>query len=262
MTIDREPNGDFSELYPEAAFSSDTRERKAWTIVAVLQDFLGPELKRLRLLDLGCSAGIISHHLAGRFERVVGVDIDRAALEVAQKQFKNGNLDFARVDGMNLGFLDGTFDAVLCNHIYEHVPDARKLLDEINRVLKPGGVCYFAADNRYCVWEPHHRLPFLSWLPRTMSNVYLRLAGKGDVYREKLLSCGKLRSLVREFSLVDYTQKIIQSPHLFYAGYMLKEGSCKYRMANLIARHVYRLCPGYIWLLQKARDETRLPLGR
>lgn len=251
MTTDREPRRDFSERYPGAAFSSDIRGKKARTILAVLEDFLNADLKGLKLLDLGSSAGMVSHRLADRFKRVVGVDVDRGAVDFARQHFKKANLDFALADGMNLAFLDGIFDVVICNHIYEHVPDAGTLLDEISRVLRPGGVCYFGADNRLCVWEPHHRLPFLSWLPGPVSNFYLRLSGRGRVYEEKLLSCRGLRALVTKFSIIDYTRKIIENPSLFCANYMLEAGSFRYKMANLVVRYAYPLCPGYIWLLQK-----------
>jgi SAM-dependent methyltransferase len=39
------------------------------------------------------------------------------------------------------------------------------LLDEVWRVLKPGGLAYLACPNRYSLVEPHYRLPFLSWFP-------------------------------------------------------------------------------------------------
>jgi ubiquinone/menaquinone biosynthesis C-methylase UbiE len=44
-----------------------------------------------------------------------------------------------RMDVTSLQFPDGTFDAVVCNHVLEHVEDDRKALAEMYRVLKPGG---------------------------------------------------------------------------------------------------------------------------
>jgi len=43
------------------------------------------------------------------------------------------------VDITNLPFEEGIFDAVICNHVLEHIPDDKKALDEIYRILKPGG---------------------------------------------------------------------------------------------------------------------------
>jgi len=44
-----------------------------------------------------------------------------------------------RMDIANLGFMDRTFDAIICSHVLEHVPDDRRALSELFRVLKPGG---------------------------------------------------------------------------------------------------------------------------
>jgi SAM-dependent methyltransferase len=44
-----------------------------------------------------------------------------------------------RIDVTAIDYPDGTFDAVICNHVLEHVPDDRRAMSEIRRVLKPGG---------------------------------------------------------------------------------------------------------------------------
>ncbi len=52
------------------------------------------------------------------------------------------------------------FDVVTCTHIYEHVPDAQRMMDEIYRVLGTGRrLCYFAAENRIRLWDGHYDLP-------------------------------------------------------------------------------------------------------
>lgn len=244
--------GSFSDIFPEAVFSVEGRERKAQTTLAVLRDFLKDvDLKSLRLLDLGSSAGIISNYLSNYFGKVFAMDIDRSAVHSAQRSFKRHNLHFVVSDAMDAPFPDDAFDVLVCAHIYEHVPDPRRLMDEIHRVLKPGGVCYFAADNRLTIREPHYNLPFLSLLPRPLSHVYLRLSGKGSHYDERLLTYGALRKLVNGFSLTDFTEKIVQSPRFFHADYMIPEGTIKARVARWVVRYAYGLCPGYVWLLQK-----------
>jgi SAM-dependent methyltransferase len=122
---------------------------------------------------------------------------------------------------------------------------------EIFRVLKPGGVCYFAAGNRLAVREPHHGLTFLSWLPRPAADAYVRLFRKGRRYHEKHLTLWGLRRLVRKFILRDYTRRMIERPQDFGMEYLLRPGSRGHRLAVLGARHLYWLCPTYIWLLEK-----------
>ncbi|MCK5359601.1 MAG: methyltransferase domain-containing protein, partial [Gammaproteobacteria bacterium] len=139
----------------------------------------------------------------------------------------------------------------ICSQVYEHVIDARQMMDEIYRVLKPEGICYFAAGNRLAIDEHHHHLPFLSAIPRPLGHLYLRLAGKGKYYYEKHLSYWGLKSLVSRFQIVDYTAEVINDPKRYATDYMLEPGSSKQKFARLIVKRFYWLCPGYIWLLKK-----------
>ena len=152
---------------------------------------------------------------------------------------------------MDLSFPESTFDVVVCTQIYEHVPDAQTMINEIFRILKPGGVCYFAAGNRLNIIEPHYKLPFLSVLPRPLAHIYLKLAGKGNYYHEKHLILYNLKRLVSDFKVHDYTEKIINDPGKYHAEYMLTPGSIKYKIAEFIVTYIYWLCPTYIWILEK-----------
>ncbi|KPK33080.1 MAG: hypothetical protein AMK70_09735, partial [Nitrospira bacterium SG8_35_1] len=144
----------YSQRMEGAVFDRERRERKAETIRAVLQDFLKNDLSSMPLLDVGSAAGFIDNYLADHFAKVVGLDIDQEAVNFAQKSFQKKNLAFKVADGMEIPFPDNEFNIVLCTHIYEHVPDAQVLMKEISRVLKPGGICYFAAGNRLSLMEP------------------------------------------------------------------------------------------------------------
>jgi 2-polyprenyl-3-methyl-5-hydroxy-6-metoxy-1,4-benzoquinol methylase len=154
-------------------FDQASRKNRGQKIINILSDFAGKKnLKKLRVLDLGCSTGIIDYFLANHFREIVGVDIDRNAIKFAQKNFKKSNLLFKTHDGLNLSFKKESFDLVICNHVYEHVSDSKKLFKEIFRILKPDGFCYLAATNKYQVIEPHYGLPFLSFLPKEAANQY------------------------------------------------------------------------------------------
>jgi len=251
MSHSRELQRNFSKILPEAVFSKESRERKAKTMIAVLRDFLKVDLETLSLLDLGASSGIIASYLSYSFKKVVAIDIDGEAVQFAKRNARQENLEFALVNAMDIPFSESVFDVVICAQVYEHVPNADRLMEEIYRVLKPGGICYFAAGNRLNIREPHYQLPFLSILPKPLSHIYFRLSGKGKFYYENFLTCGGLQKLVHNFSVIDYTHKIISNSKFFSTDYMIPEGSLKARVANMIVRHAYWLCPGYVWLLQK-----------
>jgi ubiquinone/menaquinone biosynthesis C-methylase UbiE len=234
----------------DSMHSLEDRRRKANTMVLVLRECLGGSLAGARVLNLGCSTGIIDEFIAPSVGTMVGADIDAAGIELAQSRRTAPNLRFEIGDAMDLRFEDAEFDVVICSQVYEHVPDATRLMSQIGRVLAPGGLCYFAATNRWAVMEKHHHLPFLSWLPQALADRYMRAAGKGSSYYEKHLGYFRLRTLVDAFDVEDFTGRILGDPERYGAGYMIGRG---FRRA--VARAFYAvarpLFPGYIWILRK-----------
>lgn len=234
-----------------AMYQVDGRQRKAKTMVSVLKDILQDDLSELSLLNVGGSAGIIDEYLSRYFGSVIGVDIDEKAIDHANNNFQKNNLRFDVGDAMGLQYENQFFDVVVCSQVYEHVPDASKMMREIFRVLKPGGVCYFAAGNRVMWNEPHYNLPLLSVIPRPLSHLYMRLMGKGKHYYEKHLSYWGLRDLVKDFELVDFTKSIVNDPSRFDADYMIHSGTFKSSLAKFVANYLYFFMPGYIWVLKR-----------
>lgn len=240
----------YSELKP-SVFNLEKRQRKAVTVVKVCQDFLQTEdLSNLMLLDVGSSSGIIDNFLADHFGSVTGIDIDAPAMAWAQANFQKANLHYAQGDAMQLAFANDQFDVVVCSHVYEHVPNPKVMFEEIHRVLKPGGFCYFSGNNRVMWTEPHYGLPLLSLLPRPLAHRYIQLAGKGDYYHEKHLGYRALIRLCENFQLHDYSRAIIRDPARFGAEYMLAPDSPKWRLAKTVVRIAPWATP-HIWLLQK-----------
>ncbi|HUJ04506.1 MAG TPA: methyltransferase domain-containing protein [Streptosporangiaceae bacterium] len=102
-----------------------------------------------RLLDLGCGGGRHAFEAARRGARVVAVDTDRAELDGVAAIFAGmaqaGEIP-AGASGMTvagdatrLPFPDGAFDTVIAAEVLEHLPADQKAMDEIARVLRPGG---------------------------------------------------------------------------------------------------------------------------
>jgi 2-polyprenyl-3-methyl-5-hydroxy-6-metoxy-1,4-benzoquinol methylase len=207
----------------------------------------------LNVLDLGCSTGLMTHVLAPHFKHTFGTDIDLHALEYARTA-KTCRAVFLPSDALSLPFKSEVFDVVICAHVYEHVPDSAKLMAEIHRVLKWEGICFFAAGNRLRLLEPHYRLPFLSMLPSTLADTYLRITAKGSRYEEKHLTYWGLKKLVANFQVLDYTKKILQDPEKYSATDLCTPGSAKQRGAILFSGLAYGLVPTYIFLLKKTKS--------
>ncbi|MHC1741660.1 MAG: class I SAM-dependent methyltransferase [Syntrophobacteraceae bacterium] len=248
----------FSRLIGRAMYDEPKRHHKAKKIVAVISDYAQGCQTEFTVLDVGCSTGIMTHYLADHFRMIAGVDIDEEALRYASKQGhgKAAREWFLASDAMAMPFLDDSFDAAVCAHVYEHVPDASRLMAEIHRVLKPGGICFFSAGNRLSLMEPHHRLPLLSVLPKPLANFYLRKAGKGNVYYENHLTYWGLRKLLSDFEIIDYTSAVLADPERFAATDVCPPRSRRQRIALLVSRIAYWLIPTYIFLLRKSANEA------
>jgi SAM-dependent methyltransferase len=99
----------------------------------------------MRLLDAGCGPGSITVGLAEAVApgEVIGIDIAPEVLAPARalvRQRGLNNVRFQQGDVDALPFDDATFDAVFAHTLLEHVADGVRVLRELQRVLRPGGV--------------------------------------------------------------------------------------------------------------------------
>jgi SAM-dependent methyltransferase len=100
---------------------------------------------RRRVLDLGCRDGALTQAYAGGNE-IVGVDADREALAEAQKL--GIETHWADLDEP-LGFEDANFDVVVAGELLEHLRDPKRVVADVRRVLRPGGVFVASVPNAY-----------------------------------------------------------------------------------------------------------------
>jgi SAM-dependent methyltransferase len=99
-----------------------------------------------RVLDVGCGEGRHTHASALERVDVVGVDLDPARVREARDGFEAEVADaartrpgFCRADAFDLPFRTGAFDVVICSEVLEHLPEYDRAVDELDRVLAPGG---------------------------------------------------------------------------------------------------------------------------
>lgn len=93
-----------------------------------------------KLLDMGCGDGIFGE-LAGFPDDATGVDLDQPSLEIRGAVLKHAQSIYA--DARDLPFESETFQTVVSNSVFEHLPDLARCLAEIHRVLAPNGCLAF-----------------------------------------------------------------------------------------------------------------------
>lgn len=112
--------------------------------------FLEPfikELKNLKVLEIGCGNGSMVGYLKSLGIDILGIDMNEKYLKNAGSRF--GKESFKLMRGEDLLFEDNSFDIVLSFDLLEHIPDTKKHLEEVKRVLKNNGKYLLQTPNRY-----------------------------------------------------------------------------------------------------------------
>ena len=101
-----------------------------------------------RVLDVASGEGYGAALLARHAADVVGVDVDEGAVDHARRMYYAGNLRFLRGSVTEVPLADASVDVVTSFETIEHVAEHEKMLDELRRVLAPGGVLVISSPNK------------------------------------------------------------------------------------------------------------------
>ncbi len=124
----------------------------------------------LNVLDIGGGAGDAAMVWARAGHRTVCVDIssDLIAVGTSRSEEQNLDIDFRVGSATDLPVDDESCDVVLLPELLEHVADWQTCLDEVGRVLKPGGITFLSTTNKWCPKQQEFRLPLYSWYPHAL----------------------------------------------------------------------------------------------
>jgi ubiquinone/menaquinone biosynthesis C-methylase UbiE len=146
------------------------------------------------VLEIGCGIGIDAAEFARHGAQVTALDLSPKNIELAKKYFAYNNLEGTLLVGNaeEMCFDDNAFDAVVAIGVFIYTPNTQKAIDEVLRVVKPGGkvICMF--------WNR------ISWYP-----LLVRLSGKNFDHEEKdapliqLYSVSEIKRMFEKFARVE-----------------------------------------------------------
>jgi 2-polyprenyl-3-methyl-5-hydroxy-6-metoxy-1,4-benzoquinol methylase len=113
--------------------------------------------------DLGCGTGYGSNLIAfSGAKKVYGIDIDKKAIEYAQKNHSHENISYIQASAEKTKLPDKSIDVAISFETIEHLEHPEKLLLEIKRILKPGGICILSTPNAQYSYgdNPYHLKEF------------------------------------------------------------------------------------------------------
>jgi len=147
------------------------------------------------VLDLGCAGGFMAEALVQRGADVTGIDPAAEAIDAARAHARQGGLRIGYDVGVGeaLPYHNASFDAVVCVDVLEHVVDLNKVLSEVARTLRPGGLFLFDTINR----NPLARLATI-----TIAEDVLRLLPRGTHDPAMFIKPAELRTAMIGAGLV------------------------------------------------------------
>ena len=230
-----------------------SRFEKGKKIISIIQFRTSSDLKDKKCLDIGCSTGEITEFLSEYFGSVIGFDINKDAI-VKNKKYKSQ--PYVLASSSAVPFRDSEFDVIICAQVYEHVESQELLVEEIKRLLKKDGVCFFSGPNKYALMEEHYLLPLLSWFPKKISGIYMKLFKKGNYYEPNPLSYKSLKHLLIRFCITDYTIQLIRNPNKFSMPKSRISIFLK-KMPNWLLHFFLTFTPNFNFILEHSHEESK-----
>jgi ubiquinone/menaquinone biosynthesis C-methylase UbiE len=141
--------GKIAQTYDYARIN-DIRQKEALDREAtIIRSFLNKTPKG-KILDVACGTGIMFDNYKGR--EIYGVDISQDMLRIAQDKYPEAKL--TKADAENLPFPDNYFSAAITSRFICHIPNYRKVISEISRVVRPGGTIIIDFFNKHSLALP------------------------------------------------------------------------------------------------------------
>lgn len=204
-------------------------KRRARKIIRGLNPKDGDEV-----IDLGCGDGFYLH-LLGSLPlklKLLGFEYDNIVLKNAKKNLKNKKVKFLWGDIQRMPFNDNSLKKVILTEVLEHIPDDRKALTEIYRVLKPNGIILITVPNwRFpFLWDP------INWVLQNIFGIHIGGTGFFAGIWARHLRLYKRDDLVRLIKKTGF--KIEEEDELTTRALPFN-----HYLVNLVARVLYDIKP-------------------
>ncbi|MGQ4646696.1 methyltransferase domain-containing protein [Lyngbya aestuarii] len=167
------------------------------------------DIRGKRLLDLGCGAGENSVYFAKQGAQTVATDYSPGMVAVALQLAASQGIEIEgrTANAMALDFPENSFDIVYASNLLHHIPDPKIALQEMHRVLKPGG--------KACFWDPLKHNPVI--------NVYRRMATEVRTEDEMPLDINLINYIKSLFSETAYDTFWLATLWIFLHFYLIEK---------------------------------------
>lgn len=133
----------------ETNIYNEFHKRRMDSTIYLLKLALDENILKPKILDIGCGQGHITAEIRKNFSdaEISGLDYSISAINYAVDKFQG--IDFCVADAYSPPYCKHYFDVVVCNNLWEHLPDPLLLLKGIRRILKKKGALIISTPSRY-----------------------------------------------------------------------------------------------------------------
>jgi len=134
------------------------------------------DLKNLKMFEPGCGVGSFALLASKQGAFAVGCDTRKDILKLgrALNRIEKGEAHFVVADCLHMPFKENFFDYAFLWDVLEHTTEQEKMLQEVFLTLSYRGVLLSKISNRMFPVEPHTLLPFLSYLPKSKADFFVK----------------------------------------------------------------------------------------
>lgn len=237
---------EYSDSYEHEKLVRDW-EKKGEVAKNVVGDFTrrAGDPRGKKVLDIGFGNGEYAIAFSRAGAEVTGVEVNPVLGSLAKDRANASGVhpELIVYDGSSLPFGDNSFDHAYSISVLEHTSDPRRVLEEVCRVLKPGGTFYLAFPNRIALRETHTGIYGPNYLPRSAARFVLKhVWGRDSIDELNLHFIGYLK-------LTRFLKRTSFRVRLEYGGSGLR-GMLK-RLLGLFGMHHSSILTSVMVVLEK-----------
>lgn len=211
-------NEKFNEHADQFPDNVDLNDKRVKVLKKLFADLNGKTV-----LDVGCGKGRFSKVMIDLGANVNGIEPSEKLLHEARK-IQGGS--FLLGSSTRIPFPNETFDCILCIEVLQHIPDLKRAIHEMMRVLKPEGKIIIIDRNKLCfirsLWKKY----------KEWKNEWLY--PNNFPFREKSFTPGEMKKI-----LFPYCKKI----KVRYLGEYIQKGNPFYLFCIYLSEIISRICP-------------------
>lgn len=155
--------------------------------VRIIEQYTGT-IKGKDVLCIGSGWGGTTVAAGNLGARAIGIEPDKELIEISKLRAiaRSIECNFIIGKGEKLPFGDRTFDVIECFTVLEHSENPGKVIEEMIRVLKCGGICYIFVPNYLHPFEEHYKIYWIPMLPKRLAKLQLKLLGRNPDFIDNI----------------------------------------------------------------------------